>query len=49
MNTTDLVLALLVGTIPGFYVGRWWSELGRGQHDARRAWDGRRKYRDTED
>jgi hypothetical protein len=30
------LLILTAGGVAGFFVGRWWSEVGRGRHDARR-------------
>lgn len=42
---TPEILLLLVGGVGGFWAGRWWAETGRGRHDARRAWRGRRDWR----
>lgn len=42
---TPEALLLLVGAVGGWWAGRWWAETGRGRHDARRAWRGRRDWR----
>lgn len=34
------------GSVAGFFAGRWWTEMARGRHDARRAWRGRKSYRE---
>jgi hypothetical protein len=39
------LLLVLLGGVGGYVVGRWMSDTGRGRHDARRAWRGRRDYR----
>jgi hypothetical protein len=43
--TAELLLLLITGGLVGFWVGRWWAEAGRGRHDARRAWRGRKDWR----
>jgi hypothetical protein len=37
---------MAIGTIPGFYVGRWTAEVGRARHDMNKTWHGRAKYRE---
>jgi hypothetical protein len=44
MTAGDWML-LLVGMIPGFYVGRWSAERGRARYDGKRAWNQRQNYR----
>ena len=42
---TQTLVLILIGTIPGYFVGRWRAEVGRARADARRAWAGRASYR----
>jgi hypothetical protein len=44
MTFTDWLL-MAIGTIPGFYVGRWTAESRRAHHDMDRTWNGRKNYR----
>lgn len=44
MTVGDWLLVAL-GTIPGFYVGRWTAETGRARADMGKAWNGRKNYR----
>ncbi len=34
-----------IGSVGGFYVGRWWAEVARAKFDMKRVWDGRQSYR----
>ncbi len=42
---SQLLVGLLVGTVPALSLGRWRAEVGRARDDARRAWAGRSSYR----
>ena len=44
-TVTGELLLILIGLAAGYFLGRTRSEVGRGRHDARRAWRGRRDYR----
>jgi hypothetical protein len=46
--TIGMWLLVAVGTIPGFYVGRWTAESGRARFDQKRVWDTRQNYRRTD-
>lgn len=37
-------LLMAIGSIPGFYVGRWTAETGRARHDMDKTWNGRKNY-----
>lgn len=45
MDTSVLIGLVLLGMVPGFYLGRWHAEISRARIDMRRAWQGRRGYR----
>lgn len=44
MTVVDWLL-IGIGTIPGFYFGRWTAETGRARHDMDKTWNGRKNYR----
>lgn len=44
---SQLLIGLLIGGVPGFYLGRWRAEVGRARHDARRTWETRSSYRNS--
>jgi len=43
--TPDLFIAFVAGGGVGVFLGRWWAETRRAQHDMRRAWRQRHNYR----
>jgi hypothetical protein len=44
--TSTLWIMLAIGTVPGYYFGRWTAENGRARFDQEKVWDSRHKYRD---
>ena len=44
-TVTGELMLILIGLGAGYLLGRTRSEVGRGRHDARRAWRQRRDYR----
>lgn len=45
MDTSALTGLLLIGMVPGFYLGRWYAETFRAKVEMKRAWAGRGGYR----
>lgn len=45
MEISVLMGLLLLGMVPGFYLGRWHAETFRAKTEMQRAWAGRRGYR----
>lgn len=46
MDITMVLLFVGIGTIPGFWVGRWSAETRRAHYDMDNVWNGRRRYRE---
>jgi hypothetical protein len=40
-----ILTLIAVGTVPGFYVGRWYAETFRAKFDMKRIWKNRDLYR----
>lgn len=45
VDTYTILTFIALGTVPGFYVGRWYAETFRARFDMRRTWDNRDQYR----
>lgn len=44
MDVATIVL-LVLGAVPGFFVGRWSAESRRARSDMSKTWKGRSNYR----
>lgn len=45
LSLFTLLVAMCIGSVPGFFVGQWRSEFSRGRFEAKRAWENRNTYR----
>ena len=45
VETYTILTLIAVGTVPGFYVGRWYAETFRARFEMRRTWANRDLYR----